>query len=335
MVRIALLGTGFQGQGHLNTIKEIPEIELVGMCDLNREALTRAEKKFGIPAFSDYVEMLKETKPEGVIICTPPEVRLQPVREAAERGIHCFIEKPPAKHLHMAEEVIEVLDRTGVINSVGFMFRYSQAANRCRELIQGRRIALVRSAMLDGLALRENWPRWFFDKERSGGPIFDQAVHMLDLSRFMLGEMSQISGFQDNLVIPKEGDFTVEDSFSLSLRYKDGPLQNHTHSWVYPGFVAEMEFISDEMHLTLDLARGRLSGHIDGEPIDFENEDHLYRKELEVFAEAISSNRQDLIHSNYSDSVKSLSAALGAVKALEEEKVVSLEQLENIRMSNK
>jgi predicted dehydrogenase len=41
--------------------------------------------------------------------------------------------------------------------------------------------------MLDGIALRPNWPRWFFDKARSGGPIFDQAIHMLDACRYLIG----------------------------------------------------------------------------------------------------------------------------------------------------
>jgi predicted dehydrogenase len=151
--------------------------------------LTKAVNKFNVKGFNDYVEMLEEIKPEGIIICTPPEVREFLVREAAERGIHCFIEKPPAKDLEMAKKVDEILDQTGVINSVGFMYRYSRAVESTRELITGRRVVLVRSAMLDGLALRPNWPRWFFDKKRSGGPAFDQAIHIFDLSRYLLGEV--------------------------------------------------------------------------------------------------------------------------------------------------
>lgn len=318
MVRLALVGTGWQGQGHLTTLCEIKDVLVVGICDLNEEMLNKAVTKFGVKGFNNYVEMLEETKPDGVIICTPPEVREFLVREAAERGVHCFIEKPPAKNLDMAKKVDEILERTGVINSVGFMYRYSRAVEKTRELIAGRRVALVRSAMLDGLALRPNWPRWFFDKNRSGGPAFDQAIHIFDLSRYLLGEISQVTGYQDNLVVPKQEDFTIEDSFSITMQYKNGILQSHTHTWSYPGVITQLELISDELHLLLDLAKGIVSGKIDEQEIHFEfKDDALYRLELEAFAKAIAENNQDLVLSTYKDSIQSLTVALKVVEALE------------------
>jgi predicted dehydrogenase len=99
MVRIAVVGTGWHGQGHLNTMKDMALIEIVGICDVNHEMLAKAANKFNVPAFDHYIQMLEETKPEGVVIVTPPKARVELVREAAIRGIHCFIEKPPAKIL--------------------------------------------------------------------------------------------------------------------------------------------------------------------------------------------------------------------------------------------
>ncbi|MGG3468201.1 Gfo/Idh/MocA family oxidoreductase [Neobacillus pocheonensis] len=318
MVRLAVVGSGWQGQGHLNTMKDIKGIEVVGICDLNEEMLKKAVNKFEVKGFNNYVEMLEETKPDGIVICTPPEVREFLVREAAERGIHCFIEKPPAKNLEMAKKVDEILDRTGVINSVGFMYRYSGAVEKTRELIAGRSVALVRSAMLDGLALRPNWPRWFFDKERSGGPAFDQAIHIFDVSRYLLGEVDQVTGYQDNLVVPKAEDFTIEDSFSVTMKYTNGILQSHTHTWSYPGVFTQIELISDELHLTLDLAKGIVSGKVEEQEIFFESKDDaLYRLELEAFAMAIAENNQELVLSTYKDSIQSLSVALKVVEALE------------------
>jgi len=318
MVRIAVVGTGWQGQGHLSTMLDIKKIEIVGVCDVNQELLTKASTKFAVAGFNDYIEMLETTKPDGIIICTPPEVREFLVREAAERGIHCFIEKPPAKDIEMASKVTDILEETGVINSVGFMYRYSTAVEYTKKLIDGKRIALVRSAMLDGLALRPNWPRWFFDKERSGGPAFDQAIHIFDVSRYLLGEIDSVAGYQGNLVVPKEGDFTVEDSFCLSIKYQNGILQNHTHTWSYPDVVTEIELISDQLHIRLDLANGRVTGKVEGENVLFEADDHnLYRLELEAFANAIAEERREYVLSTYKDSVNSLSVALMAMNALE------------------
>ncbi|MBY0145946.1 Gfo/Idh/MocA family protein [Neobacillus niacini] len=324
MVRIAVVGTGWQGQGHLSTMQKIAGIEVVGVCELNEETLLKAVTKFGVKGFSDYVIMLEESKPEGVIICTPPEVREFLVREAAERGIHCFIEKPPAKNLEQALKVVEILERTGVINSVGFMYRYSPAVAFLKELIKGKRVAWVRSAMLDGLALRPNWPRWFFNKEISGGPVFDQAIHIFDLSRYLLGEVDEVTGFQGNLVVQKEGDFTVEDSFTLSMKYQNGVLQNHTHTWSYPDVFTQIEMISDQLHVTLDLVKGSVSGKVEGVEVFFEAEDHgLYQLELEAFAKAIEEKNPAFVLATYKDSIQSLSVSLNALKVLEADKIVN------------
>jgi predicted dehydrogenase len=324
MVRIAVVGTGWQGQGHLSTMQKIAGIEFVGVCELNEETLLMATTKFGVKGFTDYVKMLEESKPDGVIICTPPEVREFLVREAAERGIHCFIEKPPAKNLEMAKKVDEILDRTGVINSVGFMYRYSPAVAYLKELIKGKRVAWVRSAMLDGLALRPNWPRWFFNKEISGGPVFDQAIHIFDLSRYLLGEVAEVTGYQGNLVVEKGGDFTVEDSFTISMKYQNGILQNHTHTWSYPDVFTQIELISDQLHVTLDLVKGSVSGKVEGKAVSFEAEEHgLYQLELEAFAKAIAENNPALVRATYKDSIQSLSVALNALEVLEAEKKVN------------
>lgn len=324
MARIALIGTGWQGQGLLNFLIRNTDCEVVGICDVNEEMLNKAASKFDLSAFSDYEKMFDDTRPDGVVICTPPTVRVPLVQAAAERGIHCFIEKPPAKTLEMAEEVSRILNKTKVMNSVGFMYRYSKAVEKCKALLEGRKISQVRSAMLDGLALRPDWPKWFFDKERSGGPVFDQAIHIMDVSRYLLGEVKQTVGFRGNLIKPKTDAFTVEDSISYLVQYENDILQTHTHSWVYADHVAELEFISDQLHLTLDIGNGCLTGTIDGEQVLFESEDTLYSLELDAFIQAINNNRPDFIKSTYADSIKSLSVALAVSESLEEEKIVTM-----------
>jgi predicted dehydrogenase len=117
--------------------------------------------------------------------------------------------------------------------------------------------------------------------------------------------------------VPQGGDFTVEDSFSLALQYQSGVLQNHTHSWAYPGFLAQIELLSDELHLTLDLGKGSLNGTIGEEQVSFAAEDQLYRAELVAFAEAIRTGNRGLVRSTYADSIESLRSALSAVQAVE------------------
>jgi predicted dehydrogenase len=325
MVRIAIVGAGWQGQGLLANLAAIPEAELVGACDLNPQVLEKVRAKYGAEGFTDYTEMFEKTKPDGVLICTHPQVRLPIVAAAAERGVHCFIEKPPARDLESAGQIQAVIEQYGILNSVGFMYRYSPAVTKTRELLRGRRVALVRSCMLDGLAVREGTPAWFFDKSRSGGPVFDQAIHIFDVSRYLLGEIASVSGFQGNLTVPRSETFTVEDSAALVFQYRSGIIQNHAHSWAYSGFKAQLQFISDELDLVLDLGKGTVQGTIGGEAVDFAEEGALYRLELEAFVKAIREGDPTLIRSTYLDSMSSLAFALASVQALESGNVAHLD----------
>ena len=329
MVRIALVGTGWHGQGHLQTMKNIDSIDVVGICDLNKVMLYKAANKFKVTPFEDYIRMLEETKPDGVIIVTPASERVGLVQIAATRGIHCFIEKPPAKNIKTADKVNQILADNEVMSSVGFMYRYSKAVEKCKKIISGRKIHMVRSAMLDGIALRKNWPNWFFDKDKSGGPVLDQAIHIFDLSRYILGEVTTVAGAGDNKVKAKSDSFSIEDSFSLLLNYgKTGPLQTHHHSWVHDGHICEMEFISHDLRLTLDIGNGTLSGIVDGEEISYHaKEESLYQLELEAFSLAIKEGRPDSIKSTYRDSIKSLSVTLAMLDAIEHKEVVNLKNI--------
>lgn len=318
MIQVGVIGTGWIGQRHLENLANMSGVRVAGVCDVDVRKAEGIAGRWGLPAFGDYRVMLDEARPDAVVICTPPTVRLEPVQEAAGRGVHCFIEKPPAKDLAGALQVKAVLDQTGVINGVGFMYRYCKAVDACRELIAGRRVASVHSKLLCRLALDPNWPRWFFDKRRSGGPILDQAIHTLDLSRYLLGEAAAVAGFGSNATVPKGGDFTVEDSHSLALRWRSGVLQNHTHSWSYTDYVSTVELLSDELHLQLDVVRSRLTGQVAGQAVALHfPEDQYYRTELEQFVAAVEEGRQDLVRSSYADAIGSLALALAADQAVE------------------
>jgi predicted dehydrogenase len=130
--------------------------------------------------------------------------------------------------------------------------------------------------------------------------------------------VERVTGYQENLVVQKGGDFTIEDCFNLSMKYQNGILQNHTHTWSYPDVFTQIELISDQLHLTLDLVKGSVTGKMEGEFISFQSEENeLYQLELAAFAKAIEEKNPELVLSNYKDSIQSLSVALKAMEALE------------------
>ena len=101
-LRVAIIGCGGIAQTHLNTYKEIPEVEIVAGVDIVPERLDVMHEKWGVPRealFLDWKEMLKVVKPDAVDVCTPNGVHCAPVVDACNAGCHAIVEKRVPKPL--------------------------------------------------------------------------------------------------------------------------------------------------------------------------------------------------------------------------------------------
>src|ERR1017187_7554037 len=94
MVRMAVVGLGKMGLSHLSMIKVHPAVQLVGICDTSKYMLEVLEKNTGIATFTDFETMIKQAKPEAVIIATPSRFHAGIVRNSLKLGLHVFCEKP-------------------------------------------------------------------------------------------------------------------------------------------------------------------------------------------------------------------------------------------------
>ncbi len=189
---------------------------------------------------------------------------------------------------------------------------------RARELLVGRPLVAVRSVFLDGPAVTMQLPAWFYLKERSGGPLLDQAIHVLDLHRFFAGEVTSVYALGHNAVQPKRESFTIEDTYTLSLRFASGVIGSHTHSWACRARRAEVELISDRSRLDIDLFANRLWGVVDGKEIEFAPGDDCYVTEVRNFLAAVEQRDPDRMRSPYADGLRTATvtwAALDSVAA--------------------
>ncbi|HIM10067.1 TPA: hypothetical protein EYM26_04605, partial [Candidatus Poribacteria bacterium] len=96
-----------------------------------------------------------------------------------------------------------MIDGSDIICSVGFHMRYSPSVDRFRELMEGRTVNFVQSILAGSSVATRSLDDWFFLKEKSGGHIMDQAIHFIDLMRLVVGEISHVQTFGNNVVCPK------------------------------------------------------------------------------------------------------------------------------------
>jgi len=184
------------------------QIEVVGIADVDLArmewVLTNQRKITQNPSmwsntqlYTSYVELLDQAKPDALFIGVPPEFHgtTLPGRDVevqcAKRKVHMFIEKPlscyPEEEVHRVDDIVAKAEEEGLVVSVGYMFRYSKAVLKMKEVIQTYGEPRAFNARYDcaySNINKESW--WHVDK--SGGPIVEQATHFCDLARFLIGE---------------------------------------------------------------------------------------------------------------------------------------------------
>ena len=318
--KIGIIGCGI-GNKHASGFKNIDNGELIGMCDLNAERLNKSIERFGCPGFTSVDEMIEKGKPDGVMVCTPPYVRMPLIEDLARRGIHIFCEKPPAGEMETARAVRRALERYKVINSVGFMYRWMQAAAHIKSLIAARPVVVCQ---ITGIWEVLYWAKDgkissdYFYRDRAGGPLVEQGVHLIDVSRFVLDdEVTRVFARGGNVIHPLSKTFTTEETIQVSMQWRKGTLGSHVHCWTHHGHIFQVLFAGVDFALTLDLKENRVFGMNNKEKIDQAFTDDYYVSELRGFCDAILKKDQSLIRGDYADSCGTLAAAATAMQSLD------------------
>ncbi|MBI2302699.1 MAG: Gfo/Idh/MocA family oxidoreductase [Armatimonadetes bacterium] len=190
-VRLGFVGTGGIANRHLTCAKAHPDMDIVATCDVAPDRAKAASEKYGGKPFSDFRAMYDEVKPDAIVICTPPFAHGDIEEEAARRGIHFFVEKPVAISMAMAGRVLAAVREYGVLAQVGYMFRLAPPIMKAQQMLSTRPIAMVQAHYyMPGMPANG----WWAKLELGGGQLVEQATHMLDLGRFLAGDVKSVIG---------------------------------------------------------------------------------------------------------------------------------------------
>ena len=208
--RIGIVGAGGVGIRHARTLAGFPEVELVGVADVDAERRTRFAAEFGARPFPDLADLLDST-PDAVYVCVPPFAHGAVEEAVVATGAALFVEKPLALNFPVAERIAGVVAASGVVTAVGHHWRYSTAVHRARELLAGRTVRLALGMWLDKVPPVP----WWSHRAGSGGQIVEQAVHVLDLARVLVGEVREVHAFGDGA--PPEGPGADIDGATVAI----------------------------------------------------------------------------------------------------------------------
>jgi len=347
---VAIIGAGSIGTRHYSNLEFIPGNRVVAVCDADDGQATKLASRAGAQTYPSVDAMFDaERGLDAVLICVPPGIRRQVFERAAERDVAVFCEKPPADTLEHAHAVARIVRDSGILCMAGFNMRYLPPVQRMRELLAGRTINLVLSTYLSCPALTGGFRPWFFDKARSGGPLVDQGIHYVDLMRYLVGEITSVQTFGNNLARPKGPGFTVEDTAVSTIRFESGASGHHVHSWATPWGKTTFELNGPDFHLALEPAGespgvfgtvgdpngegtvvrdefprapslGRDGSRAADAPSDAPP-DFMHYQEMTTFLDAVRTGDTSGILSSFADGMRSLAVVLAMNRSIESGKV--------------
>lgn len=227
-VRVALLGCGNIANKHSIAARTIPEMEIVGLCDIRKEAFGELHAK-GLshlkklpPTFTDAPAMYAKTKPDAVIICTPHTLHYDQCVTALDHDLHILVEKPMVTRLSDALDLEKRVERSGKVLSVGFNTPCTIEFQKLRDIVRSETYGKLRTV---SMYLSQPWYQhtagtWRQDPKLSGGgQLYDSGAHPLNsLTWTVESDIAEVHAFVDRL------DRKVDINGTLNIRFANGVL---------------------------------------------------------------------------------------------------------------
>jgi len=195
--RFALVGCGGRGLGMfaMPIVRKYPAVaELVGICDTNTGRMAHLNRSLGttVPAFTDFDEMLRKTRPDTVIVATPDALHHLYIVQTLEAGCDAVSEKPMTIDAEKCRMILDAEKRTGRRVTVTFNVRFVPYVARLREVLAsgaiGRVISVDLNYQLDRQHGADYFRRWHRRKENSGGLLVHKSTHHFDMINWLIND---------------------------------------------------------------------------------------------------------------------------------------------------
>jgi predicted dehydrogenase len=236
---------------HLEALGGVPS-EIVGMADVDLDRGEIKAKAAGCPFFVDHRELLRATRPDAVVICTPHPLHAEQAQDALHAGAHVLVEKPMAVEVADADAMIVTAERTGRVLAVSFQERFRPAVEYARDFIaRGELGPLLRvlsvEPWLRTAAYYRSSPWRGTWRGEGGGVLMNQAPHTLDILCHLVGMPSRVWG----MTRTRAHAIEAEDSAQAMLEYPNGAFGYVAASTVEGGIDRRLQIVGDRASLEL------------------------------------------------------------------------------------
>ena len=232
-IGIGMLGYAFMGKAHSNAFRKIaymtwpPPLEprLVGIAGRNEAAVQEAAERYGYDyATTDWRRLVNDDRIGLFDNGGPNSLHAEPTIAAAEAGKHVVCEKPLGRDADESYEIWRRVAATGVKHLCAFNYRFVPAVRLAREMIEAGELGDLRhfrGRYLQDWGDDPTLDTWRFQPDEAGsGALGDLGAHVVDLARFLAGEIASVSGFVKTFVPARQ----VDDAVEAAVEFENGAV---------------------------------------------------------------------------------------------------------------
>jgi predicted dehydrogenase len=318
--RIGFVGTGNIAQIHLQRLQGLADAEVVALCDVDASRAEEARQTCGGTVYSDHHDMLEQERLDALYVCVPPYAHLDQELEAIARGIHLYVEGPVVLDVELGRRIEREAQQNGVIAASGYQWRYLDTMDRLRSLVEEEPIGLAMGRWLGGIP---DVP-WWRNRYQSGGQLIEQASQMVDLARYLLGEVTEVGAYASSGLMDDIPGYNLDDASVVVLRFESGAVGTIASSCLLTGGGGTIELTLLGRDLRADCGASRLRIERSGQAQEFTPQVDPYLRASQAFLEAVSTGDPAGIRSAYGDGLKTVQVVLAANHAMQTGQIIKL-----------
>lgn len=285
-VRVAVIGVGHLGRHHARIVSTLEGAELVAVVDTNPERAAAAAALTGAPARADFRDVIGDV--DAVTVAVPTAQHREIALPFLERGLAVLVEKPMARSVAEADDLVAAARASGATLAVGHTERYNPAVTAVLPLVTSPRFIEVHRLGA------------FPDRSLDIDVVFDLMIHDLDIILALVGsEVESIEAVGVPVLTPRF------DIANARLRFANGCIANVTASRISKERVRKIRFFQPDAYLSIDYAAQEVEGWrlvrkegarpgIEGGPLPVERDEPL-RRELADFVRAVRTKSAPLV----------------------------------------
>jgi len=285
-LRLAVIGVGHLGRHHARIASTLEGAQLIAVVDTNEERAAAASAATGAPARADYRDIIGDV--DAVTIAVPTEQHRDLALPFLERGVAVLVEKPMARSVSEARELVDAARASGATLAVGHTERYNPAVGAVLPLVTSPRFIEVHRLGA------------FPDRSLDIDVVFDLMIHDLDIILALVGsEVESIEAVGVPVLTPRY------DIANARLRFAGGCIANVTASRISKERVRKIRFFQPDAYISIDYAAQEVEGwrlvrkdggrpSIEGGPLPVERDEPL-RREIADFVRAVRSKSAPIV----------------------------------------